>query len=284
MQPWIRLMRLDKPIGTLLLLWPMLWSIWLAAKGAPQFSNLLIFICGVVVMRAAGCVINDYADRHVDGHVERTKNRPLVSGEISPREALRLFFVLLLLAFMLVLQTNALTIQLSFLGLILTIFYPFVKRWSYFPQLVLGIAWAWVVPMSFAAEREMVPKEAIALFLAVVSWVMVFDSFYALVDRKDDQIIGIKSTVILWGERDLHFILLLQTLTLVSLFVCGKLFDRNWIFLLGIFITAIIFSKQLRQARDRSPELCFEAFLSSQWVGAVLFGSLALDIWLYPFE
>ena len=276
-------MRLDKPIGTLLLLWPMLWSIWLAAKGAPQFSNLLIFICGVVVMRAAGCVINDYADRHVDGHVERTKNRPLVSGEISPREALRLFFVLLLLAFLLVLQTNALTIQLSFLGLILTIFYPFVKRWSYFPQLVLGIAWAWVVPMSFAAEREMVPKEAIALFLAVVSWVMVFDSFYALVDRKDDQIIGIKSTVILWGERDLHFILLLQTLTLVSLFVCGKLFDRNWIFLLGIFITAIIFSKQLRQARDRSPELCFEAFLSSQWVGAVLFGSLALDIWLYPF-
>jgi 4-hydroxybenzoate polyprenyltransferase len=284
MQPWIRLMRLDKPIGTLLLLWPMLWSIWLAAKGAPQFSNLLIFICGVVVMRAAGCVINDYADRHVDGHVERTKNRPLVSGEISPREALRLFFVLLLLAFLLVLQTNALTIQLSFLGLILTIFYPFVKRWSYFPQLVLGIAWAWVVPMSFAAEREMVPKEAIALFLAVVSWVMVFDSFYALVDRKDDQIIGIKSTVILWGERDLHFILLLQTLTLVSLFVCVKLFDRNWIFLLGIFITAIIFSKQLRQARDRSPELCFEAFLSSQWVGAVLFGSLALDIWLYPFE
>ena len=277
-------MRLDKPIGTLLLLWPMLWSIWLAAKGAPQFSNLLIFICGVVVMRAAGCVINDYADRHVDGHVERTKNRPLVSGEISPREALRLFFVLLLLAFLLVLQTNALTIQLAFLGLILTIFYPFVKRWSYFPQLVLGIAWAWVVPMSFAAEREMVPKEAIALFLAVVSWVMVFDSFYALVDRKDDQIIGIKSTVILWGERDLHFILLLQTLTLVSLFVCVKLFDRNWIFLLGIFITAIIFSKQLRQARDRSPELCFEAFLSSQWVGAVLFGSLALDIWLYPFE
>ena len=276
-------MRLDKPIGTLLLLWPMLWSIWLAAKGAPQFSNLLIFICGVVVMRAAGCVINDYADRHVDGHVERTKNRPLVSGEISPREALRLFFVLLLLAFLLVLQTNALTIQLAFLGLILTIFYPFVKRWSYFPQLVLGIAWAWVVPMSFAAEREMVPKEAIALFLAVVSWAMVFDSFYALVDRKDDQIIGIKSTVILWGERDLHFILLLQTLTLVSLFVCGKLFDRNWIFLLGIFITAIIFSKQLWQARNRSPELCFEAFLSSQWVGAVLFGSLALDIWLYPF-
>ena len=276
-------MRLDKPIGTLLLLWPMLWSIWLAAKGAPQFSNLLIFICGVVVMRAAGCVINDYADRHVDGHVERTKNRPLVSGEISPREALRLFFVLLLLAFLLVLQTNALTIKLAFLGLILTIFYPFVKRWSYFPQLVLGIAWAWVVPMSFAAEREMVPKEAIALFLAVVSWAMVFDSFYALVDRKDDQIIGIKSTVILWGERDLHFILLLQTLTLVSLFVCGKLFDRNWIFLLGIFITAIIFSKQLWQARNRSPELCFEAFLSSQWVGAVLFGSLALDIWLYPF-
>mgnify|MGYP000747311334 FL=1 len=207
-----------------------------------------------------------------------------MTGEISPGEALRLFFVLLLLAFLLVLQTNALTIQLAFLGLILTIFYPFVKRWSYFPQLVLGIAWAWVVPMSFAAERGMVPQEAIPLFLAVVSWAMVFDSFYALVDRKDDQIIGIKSTVILWGERDLHFILLLQTLTLVSLFVCGKLFDRNWIFLLGIFVTAIIFSKQLWQARNRSPELCFEAFLSSQWVGAVLFGSLALDIWLYPFE
>ena len=281
--PWIRLMRLDRPIGTLLLLWPMLWSIWLAGKGVPSIFNLFIFICGVLVMRTAGCVINDYADRHVDGNVSRTKNRPIVSGEIEPREALGLLFVLLSLAFVLVLQTNALTIKLAFIGLVLTIFYPFVKRWSYFPQVFLGLAWAWVVPMSFAAEREVIPKEAGILFLAVVSWTVVFDSFYAMVDREDDQIVGIKSTVILWGERELLFISLLQLLTLVLLIVCGELFDRNWVFISGIFFTAIIFGRQLWLARERTPERCFEAFLSSQWVGAAIFGCLALDIWLYPF-
>ena len=281
--PWIRLMRLDRPIGTLLLLWPMLWSIWLAGEGVPSIFNLFIFICGVLVMRTAGCVINDYADRHVDGNVSRTKNRPIVSGEIEPREALGLLFVLLSLAFVLVLQTNALTIKLAFIGLVLTIFYPFIKRWSYFPQVFLGLAWAWVVPMSFAAEREVVPKEAGILFLAVVSWTVVFDSFYAMVDREDDQIVGIKSTVILWGERELLFISLLQLLTLVLLIVCGELFDRNWVFISGIFFTAIIFGRQLWLARERTPERCFEAFLSSQWVGAAIFGCLALDIWLYPF-
>ena len=281
--PWIRLMRLDRPIGTLLLLWPMLWSIWLAGKGVPSIFNLFIFICGVLVMRTAGCVINDYADRHVDGNVSRTKNRPIVSGEIEPREALGLLFVLLSLAFVLVLQTNALTIKLAFIGLVLTIFYPFVKRWSYFPQVFLGLAWAWVVPMSFAAEREVVPKEAGILFLAVVSWTVVFDSFYAMVDREDDQIVGIKSTVIFWGERELLFISLLQLLTLVLLIVCGELFDRNWVFISGIFFTAKIFGRQLWLARERTPERCFEAFLSSQWVGAAIFGCLALDIWLYPF-
>ena len=281
--PWIRLMRLDRPIGTLLLLWPMLWSIWLAGKGVPSIFNLFIFICGVLVMRTAGCVINDYADRHVDGNVSRTKNRPIVSGEIEPREALGLLFVLLSLAFVLVLQTNALTIKLAFIGLVLTIFYPFIKRWSYFPQVFLGLAWAWVVPMSFAAEREVIPKEAGILFLAVVSWTVVFDSFYAMVDREDDQIVGIKSTVILWGERELLFISLLQLLTLVLLIVCGELFDRNWVFISGIFFTAIIFGRQLWLARERTPERCFEAFLSSQWVGAAIFGCLALDIWLYPF-
>ncbi len=275
-------MRLDRPIGTLLLLWPMLWSIWLAAKGVPSIFNLFIFTCGVLVMRTAGCVINDYADRHVDGNVLRTKNRPIVSGEIEPREALGLFFVLLSLAFVLVLQTNALTIKLAFIGLVLTIFYPFVKRWSYFPQVFLGLAWAWVVPMSFAAEREVIPKEAGILFLAVVSWTVVFDSFYAMVDREDDQIVGIKSTVIFWGERELLFISLLQLLTLVLLIICGELFDRNWVFRSGIFFTAIIFGRQLWLARDRTPERCFEAFLSSQWVGALIFGCLALDIWLYP--
>ena len=281
--PWIRLMRLDRPIGTLLLLWPMLWSMWLAGKGVPSIFNLFIFICGVLVMRTAGCVINDYADRHVDGNVSRTKNRPIVSGEIEPREALGLLFVLLSLAFVLVLQTNALTIKLAFIGLVLTIFYPFVKRWSYFPQVFLGLAWAWVVPMSFAAEREVIPEEAGILFLAVVSWTVVFDSFYAMVDREDDQIVGIKSTVILWGERELLFISLLQLLTLVLLIVCGELFDRNWVFISGIFFTAIIFGRQLWLARERTPERCFEAFLSSQWVGAAIFGCLALDIWLYPF-
>lgn len=223
-------MRIDRPIGTLLLLWPTLWSLWLAGGGFPDGYNLCIFCCGVVVMRAAGCIVNDYADRHIDGHVERTKDRPLATGEISPKAALVGFVMLLMVAFALVLQTNRMTILYSFGGLALVIIYPYVKRWSHFPQVVLGMAWAWVVPMSFAAERGTVPAEALVIYLAVVAWTVVFDSFYAMVDRPDDRLIGVKSTALLWAERELLYIGLLQLLTLACLALAGYLFHRSGLF------------------------------------------------------
>ena len=282
-QPWARLIRLDRPIGVYLLLWPMLWSIWLAGKGSPQFSNLVIFICGVVIMRAAGCIINDYADRNFDGLVERTKMRPIASGEIAPHQALKIFIALILLAFILVLQTNPLTVKLSFFGLALTVVYPFVKRWNHFPQVILGLAWAWVVPMCFAAERGSVPIESGAVFFAVLTWTVAFDSFYAMVDRAEDRHIGVKSTAVLWGDNELRYIAALQLLTVIFLAVCGSLFHLNWIYMLGLFFTTCLFVKQVWRARSRRPEDCFQAFLSNQWVGALIFGFLVLDIWVYPF-
>ena len=276
-------MRIDRPIGTLLLLWPTLWSLWLAGRGLPDGYNLCIFCCGVVVMRAAGCIVNDYADRHIDGHVERTKDRPLATGEISPKAALVGFVILLMVAFALVLQTNRMTILYSFGGLALVIIYPYVKRWSHFPQVVLGMAWAWVVPMSFAAERGTVPVEALVIYLAVVAWTVVFDSFYAMVDRPDDRLIGVKSTALLWAERELLYIGLLQLLTLACLALAGFLFHRNGLFFFGLVGTAGLFAYQLWQARGRQRAACFRAFLNNHWVGLAIFVSLVVDIWLYPF-
>ena len=281
--PWLRLMRIDRPIGTLLLLWPTLWSLWLAGRGFPDGYNLCVFCCGVVVMRAAGCIVNDYADRHIDGHVERTKDRPLVTGEISPQAALVGFVILLMVAFALVLQTNRMTILYSFGGLALVITYPYVKRWSHFPQVVLGMAWAWVVPMSFAAERGTVPAEALVIYLAVVAWTVVFDSFYAMVDRPDDRLIGVKSTALLWAERELLYIGLLQLLTLACLALTGYLFHRSGLFFFGLAGTAGLFVYQLCQARGRQRAACFRAFLNNHWVGLAIFVSLVADIWLYPF-
>lgn len=276
-------MRIDRPIGTLLLLWPTLWSLWIAGRGFPDGYNLLIFFCGVVVMRAAGCIVNDYADRHIDGHVERTKDRPLATGEISPKAAMVGFVILLIVALALVLQTNRMTIVYSFGGLALVIIYPYVKRWSHFPQVVLGMAWAWVVPMSFAAERGMVPVEALVIYLAVVAWTVVFDSFYAMVDRPDDRLIGVKSTALLWAELELLYIGLLQLLTLACLALAGYLFHRNGLFFFGLVGTAGLFAYQLWQARGRQRAACFRAFLNNHWVGLAIFVSLAVDIWLYPF-
>lgn len=281
--PWIRLTRLDRPIGTYLLLWPMLWALWFAGRGVPDSFNLFIFCCGVVVMRAAGCVVNDYADRDIDGYVERTKARPLATGEISPRDALIGFVILLAVAFLLVLQINQTAILLSFGGLVLVIVYPFTKRWSYLPQVVLGMAWAWVVPMSFAAERGTVPIEAFPIYVAVVAWAVVFDTFYAMVDRQDDGLLGIKSTALLWGKKELYYIGLLQCITVFCLALCGYLFHRNWLFAIGLVGVGGLFVYQLWSARGRQREACFQAFLNNHWVGLVIFLALLVDTWIYPF-
>ena len=275
--PWLRLMRLDRPIGTYLLLWPTLWALWFAGQGLPSVSNLIIFTLGVVTMRAAGCVINDYADRNVDGSVERTKSRPLPAGEIQPQQALILFFVLLCLSFVLVLMTNKLTIMLSFGGLALAAIYPFLKRFTHLPQLGLGMAWAWTVPMAFAAERGELPIELWWVFAAVIVWTVAFDTYYGMVDREDDLKVGIKSTAILFGRYDLLIIALLQLFTLILLSVAGLQFGRGWFFGSGLVVAALYFVKQHIQAKRREPAMYFESFLNNHKVGLVVFIALALD-------
>jgi len=275
--PWLRLMRLDRPIGTYLLLWPTLWALWFASDGSPKFSNLLIFTLGVVVMRAAGCVINDYADRHVDGSVERTKNRPIPAGEISARAALRLFFGLMTMALVLVLLTNQLTITLAFGGAAVAALYPFLKRFTNLPQLGLGIAWAWSTPMAFAAETNGLPLELWVVFAAIVFWTIAFDTYYAMVDRNDDLQIGIKSTAILFGKYDLLIIGLLQIAVLALLVWAGLLFDRGAIYFIGLAVAAAYFINQHIISRSRDREACFAAFLNNHRVGMVIFIALAAD-------
>ena len=279
--PWLRLMRLDRPVGTYLLLWPTLWALWFASDGHPQLSNLLIFTLGVVVMRAAGCVINDYADRQVDGAVERTKNRPLPSGEISAKEALRLFFGLMAIALGLVLLTNQLTITLAFGGAAVAALYPFLKRFTHLPQLGLGIAWAWSTPMAFAAETGGLPIELWVVFTAILFWTMAFDTYYAMVDRDDDLQIGIKSTAILFGKYDLLIIALLQVAVLALLLWAGLLFGRGAIYFVGLAVAAAYFINQHIISRSRDREACFTAFLNNHRVGMVIFIGLATDYLIY---
>lgn len=276
-QAFFELMRFNKPIGTLLLLWPTLWTLWIAANGLPSTPVLIIFILGVIVMRAAGCVINDYADRKVDGAVARTRNRPLVDGRIDPQEALILFGALCLSAFFLVLMTNRLTIVLSIGGVAITTIYPFVKRFSHLPQIVLGAAWGWSIPMAYAAQTGTLVKEIWALYFAVVLWTVTFDTFYAMVDREDDLKIGIKSTAILFGDLDLFIIGVLQASTLIALLVVGGAFQLGYLYSIGIGVVAILFLYQQIIARHREPEACFKAFLSNHWVGLVLFIAIAAD-------
>ena len=270
-------MRLDRPIGTYLLLWPTYWALWFAAGGIPSLKTLVIFTFGVVVMRAAGCVINDYADRNVDGSVERTKHRPLPSGEIEPRRALLLFGFLLSIALVLVLATNTMTIMLSVGGLALAATYPFLKRITHLPQVGLGAAWAWAVPMAFAAEIQSLPAALWLVFAAVILWTMAFDTYYAMVDREDDLQIGIKSTAILFGRWDLAIIVNLQLISLTLLGMAGLAFGRGWIYGLGLIVAAGLFVYQYIQARGRDREGCFSAFLNNNLVGMVIFIGLALD-------
>lgn len=274
---FLHLMRVDRPIGTLLLLWPTLWALWFAAGGLPDIPILIIFVLGVSLMRAAGCVINDYADRHIDLHVTRTRERPLANGRIRPGEALALFTLLCLAAFALVLLTNRLTVILSLGAVAIAAIYPFAKRHTHLPQLVLGAAWAWGIPMAFAAQTGSVPREVWPLYAGVVLWTIAFDTFYAMVDRRDDLKIGVKSTAILFAEQDLIMIALLQGLTLLALVISGQNFARGAWYFAGLAIAAGLFLYQLAIARHREPDACFRAFLHNNFVGMVIFTAILLD-------
>jgi len=270
-------MRLDKPIGVYLLLWPTYWGLWFASNGQPSLKNFLIFTAGVLVMRAAGCVINDYADRYVDGDVARTQHRPIPTGEIAPKQAITLFFALLLIALVLVLQTNALTIILAVIGVLLAAIYPFLKRLTHLPQLGLGMAWAWAVPMAFAAEQQALPVGLWLISAAIVLWTIAFDTYYAMVDREDDLNIGVKSTAILFGKYDLTIIAVLQITSLILLGFAGDYFNRGIIYNLGLVIAAGYFVAQHLQARSRDADGCFNAFLNNHRVGMAIFIGIALD-------
>ena len=268
------LMRLDRPIGIFLLLWPTWWAIWIAADGQPDALVLFVFTAGVVLMRSAGCVINDYADRNIDIYVRRTLNRPLARGSVSTREAMILFTVLGLMAFSLVLLLNRLTIILSFVGIVIAVTYPFMKRYTYLPQIVLGAAFGWAVPMAFAAETETVPDVAWLLMIATILWATAYDTMYAMVDREDDVRIGIKSTAILFGEADRLVIGLLQAMTIIVLLVVGNRLVMSYYFYLGLIVAAGLALYQQYLIKDRLPERCFAAFLNNNWVGMAVFAGI----------
>lgn len=276
---FIRLMRLDRPIGTWLLMWPTLSALWLASKGIPARRVLIIFLIGVYLMRAAGCVINDYADRHIDGHVKRTRSRPLALGLITSREALTLFGVLLAMAFILVCFTNLFTVFLSFGGAALAALYPFMKRYTHLPQVVLGAAFGWSIPMAFGAVGGTIPIDAWWLFLANVVWSVIYDTQYAMVDRDDDQQLGVKSTAILFGNADLAIIMLLQLLMLVLLSGLGLSMALGGFYWLGVLGVAATFLYQQWLTRFRDRDACFKAFLNNHWTGVCLFGGIALSLW-----
>ena len=272
-----RLMRFDRPIGILLLLWPTLWALWIAGDGRPSLKNVLIFCTGVVLMRAAGCIMNDVADRNFDPHVERTRNRPLASGELTVREALQAFFTLMALAFGLVLLTNALTIKLAFAGALLASTYPFFKRWTHFPQVVLGIAFGWGIPMAFAAENGQVAPAAWLILLINVIWSVIYDTLYAMVDREDDKSIGLKSTAILFGRFDLLILRVLKIVMIGLLAWLGLVLQFSWPWFAGVAIATLLFARQQYAVRERGREACFKAFLNNNWVGVAIWAGLLVS-------
>ncbi len=268
-QVYVRLMRLDRPIGTLLLLWPTVWALLIAAQGWPDGKVLLVFLAGVLVMRSAGCVINDIADRNFDGHVSRTHQRPLATGEATVREALGLFAVLILIAFMLVLSLDWQTILLSPVALLLAAVYPLMKRITYLPQVVLGAAFSWAIPMAFMAQCGAIPEVAWWLFAANVLWTVAYDTLYAVVDRADDEKIGVKSTARLFGRLTLPMVAMLQLGTVLALMRVGWLEGFCWLYWLGLAMVTALFGYQLQLARQ-SVAGCFTAFLHNNRVGALL--------------
>ncbi|MEH0833966.1 4-hydroxybenzoate octaprenyltransferase [Pectobacterium cacticida] len=275
---YCRLMRIDKPVGSLLLLWPTLWALWLAGRGAPAPWTLFVFVAGVFLMRAAGCVINDYADRHFDGHVKRTASRPLPSGEVSEQAAKVLFVALVLLAFGLVLTLNKMTILLSVAGLILAWVYPFMKRISHLPQFVLGAAFGWSIPMAYAAVSESLPATCWMLFLAYICWTVAYDTQYAMVDRDDDLKIGVKSTAILFGRFDNIIIGGLQLAMLIILLILGNVVGLGMTYYIALLAAAGMFVYQQRLTAGRERDACFKAFHNNKYAGMVIFIGVLLGL------
>ena len=273
----LQLIRFDKPVGTLLLLWPTLWALWLAAQGVPDYTVLAIFLVGTFVMRSAGCIVNDLADRNLDGAVKRTNARPLVTGTVTVQEAIILFLVLMLLAFILVLFTNPLTVILSIVAVVLASSYPFMKRYTQLPQLVLGAAFSWGIPMAFAAQSNSLPPALWLVYLGNLLWTMAYDTEYAMVDREDDLKIGIKSTAILFGQYDRHMIAVLQVACLVCLYLAGQAFELGFYYNTSLIISAALFGYQQHLIRKRRPNSCFRAFLHNNWVGMAIFVGVVLN-------
>jgi len=278
---YVQLMRLDKPIGILLLLWPMLWGLWFAAQGLPDWHILVIFILGTILMRSAGCVINDFADRKIDPHVERTKNRPMAAGKVSSREALLLATGLSLCAFLLILPLNQLTIMLSVPALLLAGTYPFTKRFFAMPQAYLGIAFSFGIPMAFAAQTNSLPSIIWVLMLANLFWVIAYDTAYAIVDKPDDLKIGIRTSAITFGRFDVMGVMLCHAIFIAIMLTIGQLQSMGMAYYAGLMIVAGLIVYQYTLIRNRDRALCFKAFLHNNWVGMVVFIGIALDFFIH---
>jgi 4-hydroxybenzoate polyprenyltransferase len=274
---YLRLMRLHRPIGIWLLLWPTLWALWIASAGRPDEHVFLILVLGTIVARSAGCVINDFVDRKVDPHVARTADRPLATGEVAPAEALLLFAALMLIALGLVLTLNPLTLSFAIGGAVIAVIYPFTKRFLSTPQFVLGVAFSWGVPMAFAASTGDVPRVAWLLFLATMIWVVVYDTLYAMTDRADDLKVGVRSTAVLFGELDRQFIAALQVLLLASLVLVGRSAALGAWYYGGLGAAACFAAYQGYLIRDRDGVQAFRAFLNNAWFGAAVFAGIVLD-------
>jgi len=277
-----KLMRIDKPIGLWLLLWPTMWALWLAGEGHPDQGLFVVFIFGVFIMRSAGCVLNDYADRKIDPYVERTRTRPIASGAVTPTEALILFAALGLIAVGLAVMLNRQAQMLAIIAAALTVIYPFVKRFISIPQFVLGAAFGWAVPMAFAAQTGATPQLAWLLFGVALIWAVIYDTFYAMVDRADDLKVGMKSTAILFGDVDLFVIAGLQALMLLALILVGLLANLGFWYYASVFIAGGLMAYHLWLARDRQPASCFAAFLRNHHIGLVIFIGILLHYTFNP--
>ena len=271
------LARLNKPIGIFLLLWPTLWALWIAAEGVPDLGVLTVFVVGVILMRSAGCVINDYADREIDPKVNRTKDRPIAAGKVSADEAMLLFMGLCFSAFLLVLTMNTFTILLSLGGVMLAAIYPFMKRYTHMPQIVLGMAFGWAVPMAFAAQTNEVPKIAWLIYVVTVLWAVIYDTMYAMADRIDDLKIGVKSTAILFGDADRVIIGLLQAMMLFALYLVGEQAQLGLEYQIALVISVILMAYHQYLIRYRQPAQCISAFLNNNWLGIAIFAGIVLN-------
>jgi len=280
LQQYSLLIRLDRPIGIYLLLWPTLWALWIAAKGVPDMLVLVVFVAGVFLMRSAGCAINDFADRDIDPHVDRTKDRPLAAGRISSKEALVVFASLSMTAFSLVLFMNTLTIYMSFVGIALAASYPFAKRYHYMPQVHLGAAFGWAAPMAYTAQANEITAVTWLIFMATVLWATAYDTMYAMADREDDLKIGVKSTAILFGDADRLIIALLQILLVFDLILIGNISKLGLYYYAGLMVASGLVIYQQFLIKDRERQKCIQAFLNNNWFGMVVFIGIFVDYWV----